>query len=204
MAEAIETLAARLGQLQGELQRASATAQSQQSRINQLESELQASRLETSRRDERMIEALEKLGEKSSSSAVDSKGVGKPFTFSSDEAKFHASQKKVRNYVSAALPGAREFLEWAGDRGSEPITRAGLEEQFPDKIQLLAQVEENLYTCLSSQPPDDGATSFPPWSALNVSSWMIWARPLKHGRRRSGPTRVGEVLEVSARHYQMT
>ena len=44
-----------------------------------------------------MIEALEKLGEKSSSTAVDSKGVGKPFTFSSDEAKFHAWQKKVRN-----------------------------------------------------------------------------------------------------------
>ena len=111
-----------------------------------------------------MIEALEKLGEKSSGSAVDSKGVGKPFTFSSDEAKFHAWQKKVRNYVSAALPGAREFLEWAGDRGSEPITRAGPEEQFPDKIRLLDKVEENLYTCLSSFT--DGEA----WSCLLYTS----------------------------------
>ena len=40
--------------------------------------------------------------------------------------------------------------EWAGDQGSDPITRTALEEQFPDKIRLLDQVEENLYTCLSS------------------------------------------------------
>ena len=83
MAEAIETLAARLGQVQGQLQAQVQTAQAQQGRINQLESELSAARLETARssdRDDRMIEALEKLGEKSHS-AVDSKGVGKPFTF---------------------------------------------------------------------------------------------------------------------------
>ena len=92
----------------------------------------------------RIAEALEKLGEKPAAT-VDTKGVGKPFTFASDEAKFHAWQKKVRNYVSAALPGAREFLEWAGDQGSEPITRRALEEQFPDKLRLLDQVEEHLY-----------------------------------------------------------
>ena len=39
---------------------------------------------------------------------------------------------------------------WTGDRGDQPITRAGLEEAFPDKIKLLGQVEENLYTGLSS------------------------------------------------------
>ena len=81
---------------------------------------------------------------------MDSKGVGKPFTFASDEAKFHAWQKKVRNYVSAALPGVREFLEWAGDQGSAPISRDELETRYADKLRLLAQVEENLYTCLSS------------------------------------------------------
>ena len=41
-------------------------------------------------------------------------------------------------------------MKWAGDQGSEAITRSALEEQFPDKIRLLDQVEENLYTCLSS------------------------------------------------------
>ena len=147
MAEAIETLAARLAQLQSQCtaqqREASATAQTQQSRINALELELAASRIEASRSSEvnvRIAEALKKLGEKLAST-VDTKGVGKPFTFASDEAKFHAWQKKVQNYVSAALPGAREFLEWAGDQGSEAITRSALEEQFPDKIRLLDQVE---------------------------------------------------------------
>ena len=55
---------------------------------------LEASR--TSEINVRIAEALEKLGEKPAA-AADSKGVGKSFTFSSDEAKFHAWQKKVRN-----------------------------------------------------------------------------------------------------------
>ena len=134
MAEAIETLAAPLSQLQSQLQQqqreAAATAQTHQSRINQLELELNASKLEASRSSEVnawIAEALEKLGEKPAAT-VDTKGVGKPFAFASDEAKFHAWQKKVRNYVSASLPGAREFLEWAGDQGSDPSTRPALEE----------------------------------------------------------------------------
>ena len=65
-----------------------------------------------------MIEALEKLGEKSSSSAVDSKGVGKPFAFSSDGAKSHAWQKKVRNYVSAACQVLGSF--WSGLGTEDP------------------------------------------------------------------------------------
>ena len=71
MAEAIETLAARLAQLQSQLtaqqREASATAHTQQSRINALELELAASRIEASRSSEvnvRIAEALEKLGEK--------------------------------------------------------------------------------------------------------------------------------------------
>ena len=68
---------------------------------------------------------------------MDSKGVGNPFTFSPDEANFHAWQKKVSNYFAAALPGARDFMEWAGDQGSDPITRSALEEQFADKLRLL-------------------------------------------------------------------
>ena len=90
------------------------TIAAQQNRINMLESELGATRVATSRTDalnERMVEALEVLGEScKTKSAVDSKGVGKPFTFASDEAKFNAWQKKVRNYVAAALTGAREFM----------------------------------------------------------------------------------------------
>ena len=68
--------------------------------------------------------AIEKLGQKGST--VDSKGVGKPFTFSSDEARIAARQNKLRNYVAAALPGARVFMDWAGDQGSNPITRTVL------------------------------------------------------------------------------
>ena len=106
------------------------------------------------------------------------------------------------------------------DRGSEPITRVGLEEQFPDKIRLLGQAEEILYTCLSSFTDGEAwsiasnapeghvleayrrlcfrfdpttATSFPPWSVLSGLSSMILGRPLKHWRKRSRPTRVGEV-----------
>ena len=96
---------------------------------------------------ERMVEAIEKLGQKGST--VDSKGVGKPFTFSSDEARFAAWQKKLRNYVAAALPGARVFMDWAGEQGSTPITQAHLEEQFSEQLPFLGQVEENLYTALS-------------------------------------------------------
>ena len=44
--------------------------------------------------------------------------------------------------MSAALPGPRDFMEWAGDQGSDPITRPALEEQVPDKIRLLDQMEE--------------------------------------------------------------
>ena len=95
-----------------------------------------------------MVEAIEKLGQKGST--VDSKGVGKPFTFSSDEARFAAWQKKLRNYVAAALPGARVFMDWAGEQGSTPITRAHLEKQFSEQLPFLGQVEENLYTALSS------------------------------------------------------
>ena len=97
-----------------------------------------------------MVEAIEKLGMKGST--VDSKGVGKPFTFSSDEAKFAAWQKKLRNYVAAALPGARVFMDWASDQGAAaiPITRTALEDQFSEQLPLLNQVEENLDSCSSS------------------------------------------------------
>ena len=84
---------------------------------------------------ERVVEAIEKLGMKGST--VDSKGVGKPFTFSSDNAKFAAWQKRLRNYVAAALPGARVFMDWAGDQGAIPITRTQLEDQFGDQLPLL-------------------------------------------------------------------
>ena len=81
---------------------------------------------------DRLVEAIEKLGQKAST--VDSKGVGKPFTFSSDEARFAAWQKKLRNYDAAALPGARVFMDWAGEQGSSPIARAQLEEQFSEQL----------------------------------------------------------------------
>ena len=119
MMQAIETMAARMGELNARLEAQTQTIAAQQNMINMMQTELGATRVATTRTDalnERMVEALEVLGEScKTKSAVDSKGVGKPFTFVSDEAKFHAWQKKIRNYVAAALPGAREFLEWAGD-----------------------------------------------------------------------------------------
>ena len=42
------------------------------------------------------------------------------------------------------------FMDWASDQGSIPITRAALEDQFGEQLALLNQVEENLYSCLSS------------------------------------------------------
>ena len=71
-------------------------------------------------------------------STVDSKGVGKPFTFSSDEARFAAWQKKLRNYVAAALPGARVFMDWASDH-SQPISREELEDRFGEQLRLSLQ-----------------------------------------------------------------
>ena len=117
MAEAIETMAARLGQLTARLESQQQTIQNQQAIINQLQ--MDSGRVSvlierTTSVNEKLVESIDRLGERGTG-AVDSKGVGKPFTFASDEAKFHAWQKKVRNYVSAALPGAREFMEWAGD-----------------------------------------------------------------------------------------
>ena len=41
-------------------------------------------------------------------------------------------------------------MDWAGEQGSSPITRAQLEEQFSDQPPFLGQVEEILYTALSS------------------------------------------------------
>ena len=120
MAEAIETMAARLGQLTARLESQQQVIQNQQAVINQLHTD--SGRVSvlierTTSVNEKLVESIDRLGERGTG-AVDSKGVqtvGKPFTFASDEAKFHAWQKKVRNYVSAALPGAREFMEWAGD-----------------------------------------------------------------------------------------
>ena len=42
----------------------------------------------------------------------------------------------------AALPGARVFMDWAGEQGSTPITRAHLEEQFSEQLPFLGQVED--------------------------------------------------------------
>ena len=112
MAEAIEAVAAQVGQLRSTVQAQLGTIQRQSARVNQLESEASSSRLLLERSqsaNERLVEAFEKLGQKGST--VDSKGVGKPFTFSSDEARFAAWQKKLRNYVAAALPGARVFMD---------------------------------------------------------------------------------------------
>ena len=98
MAEAIEQVAAQVGQLRATVQAQLDTIQRQAARINQLESEASSSRLLLERSQstsERMVEATEKLGQKGST--VDSKGVGKPFTFSSDEARFASWQKKLRN-----------------------------------------------------------------------------------------------------------
>ena len=47
--------------------------------------------------------------------------------------------------------------------------------------------------CAIGQPRAEGATSYPPWSVLSGLSSMILGRPLKHWRKRSRPTRVGEV-----------
>ena len=137
MAEAIETMAARLGDALARLGQMQETILGQQSRINLLESEAGSSKLlveRTASTNERMVEAIEKLGEKGST--VDSKGVGKPFTFASDEARFAAWQKKLRNYVAAALPGARVFMDWAGDH-SQPISREELEDRFGEQLRLL-------------------------------------------------------------------
>ena len=197
MAEAIETMAARLGQLQARLeqqtnalQAAQQTAQAQQQVINQLQSE--SGRVSvlierTASVNEKLVESIDRLGERSSG-AVDSKGVGKPFTFASDEAKFHAWQKKVRNYVSAALPGAREFMEWAGDH-SRPISRVELEDKWPEKQRLLAQVEENLYTCLSSFTDGEAwsiASNTPEGQGLEAYRRLCFRfDPTTAGRRRN-------------------
>ena len=115
-------MAARIGQLQATLQAQTQTIQAQVSRINQLESQAASSQLLVER------------------TAATNERVGKPFTFSSDEARFAAWQKKLRNYVAAALPGARVFMDWAGDQGSHPITREELEDRYGDQLRLLNQV----------------------------------------------------------------
>ena len=83
MAEAIETLAARLNEAMAVIQRFETRVQAQQSQIAALQAESGSSRLLAERTmafNERMAEAIEKLGEKGP--AVDQKRVGKPFTFS--------------------------------------------------------------------------------------------------------------------------
>ena len=83
---------------------------------------------------------------------MDWKGVGKFSIFSSDEIPFARWQKKLRNDVAAALPGAREMMDWAGDQlhRGRPIARGELEDKVSAKLALFDRVEENLNSNLSS------------------------------------------------------
>ena len=122
MMEVIEQMAARMGEKCSRLEAQMQTIGAQQNMINQMQIELSATRVATTRTDafnERMVEALEVLGEScKTKSAVDSKGIGKPFTFSSDEARFAAWQRRSSATMLRQLCRVPEFSwTWPGIRG---------------------------------------------------------------------------------------
>ena len=87
--------------------------------------------------------AIEKTVEKISAprqSLIDTRGLGRPTSFSSDESGFQRWAQKLSSYVDAVCPGLASILDWAVDQ-SDPIDMRDVLAEFGPGADDVTRVE---------------------------------------------------------------
>ena len=100
-----------------------------------------------------IFEAARKWAEESrpppSRFSLDTRGLGRPTSFSSKEGEFQEWHVKFATYMASAFPGSREVLEWAAER-TDAVSRGELQDRFGDSVRELSELNNQLYALLLS------------------------------------------------------
>ena len=102
-----------------------------------------------------LVAAMEKrLDKDSTKSLVDTKGIGKPPSFTDKESEFQVWSKKTANFLISVYPELEAPLEWAAEE-PDPFDRTRVVTEFGDQHDILnyvakiAELDHQIHTVLS-------------------------------------------------------